>query len=175
MEKNFSSLIRLSEITNSYVKQTRKSSVAGFSLVELMIIAALIAVLAAVAVPSYKSYIEKTKTTKTLVMLNAIVVAIEDYRLINHVYPSDLSLVGYGGRLDPWGAAYRYLWIEGNPDRSVNGKQRKNRWNNPVNTDFDLYSNGPDLKSQKQFTAVQARDDIVRAYNGTYFGVVSDL
>ena len=175
MEKNFFHLTRLSEFTSFYLNRTRKSSVAGFSLVELMITVALVAILAAVAVPSYKSYIEKTKVTKTLVMLNAIVVAIEDYRLTNQVYPSNLSLIGYDGRLDPWGTAYQYLWIEDNPDGSVNGKRRKNRWNNPVNTDFDLYSNGPDLKSQKQFTAVQARDDIVRAYNGTYFGVVSDL
>lgn len=175
MEKKFFSLSKWSGFIGLDLKQTRKSSATGFSLVELMITVALVAILSAVAVPSYKSYIEKTKTTKTLVMLNAIVVAIEDYRLINHVYPSDLSLIGYGGRLDPWGTPYQYLWIEDNPDASVAGKQRKNRWNNPVNTDFDLYSNGPDLQSQKQFTAVQAQDDIVRAYNGTYMGSVSDL
>lgn len=158
-----------------YLKQARNPSVAGFSLIELMITVSLVAILAAIAVPSYKNYIEKTKITKTIIILNAIVVAIDDYRLTNHVYPSDLNQIGYDGRLDPWGTAYQYLWLEGNPDKSVNGKRRKNRWNNPVNTDFDLYSNGPDLKSQKQFTAKQARDDVVRAYNGTYVGLVSDL
>ncbi len=140
-----------------------------------MITVALVGVLAAVAVPSYKSYIEKTKVTKTIVMLNAIVFAIEDFRLVNHVYPSALSLVGYGGCLDPWGTLYQYLWIEDNPAHSIHGQQRKNRWLNPVNTDFDLYSNGPDLKSQIPFTAAQAYDDIVRAYNGAYYGSVSDL
>ena len=164
-----------SGVSNNSLKPSRNSSVAGFSLVELMITVALVAILAAVAVPSYKSYIEKTKITKTILMLHAMTMTIEDYRLTNQAYPSDLNQVDYGGRLDPWGTAYQYLWIEDNPDASVNGKQRKNRWNNPVNTDFDLYSNGPDLKSQTQFTATLARDDIVRAYNGTYFGVVSDL
>ncbi len=175
MEKKKFSLTVKPEVIGHNLKPARNFSVAGFSLVELMITVALVAILAAVAVPSYKSYIEKTKITKTIVMLNAIVVAIEDYRLTNQVYPSDLNQIGYNGRLDPWGTPYHYLWIEDNPDASVNGKQRKNRWNNPVNTDFDLYSNGPDLKSQTQFTAVLAQDDIVRAYNGTYFGVVSDL
>lgn len=162
-------------INNHYLRNNRKFAVAGFSLVELMIVVSLVAILSAVAVPSYKSYIEKTKITEAAVIINAIAFAIDDFRLTNNVYPSDLSEVGYGGRLDPWGTTYKYLWIEGNPAGSVNGKRRKNRWDNPVNTDFDLYSNGPDLNSQTQFTAKKARDDIVRAYNGTYVGSVSDL
>lgn len=140
-----------------------------------MITIALVAILAAVAVPSYKSYTEKTKITKTIVMLSSIAMAIEDYRLTNNVYPSNLNQIDYGGRLDPWGTVYQYLWIDGNPDPSIGASRRRNQWNNPVNTNFDLFSNGPDLKSQTQFTAIQARDDIVWAYDGTYIGSVSDL
>ena len=128
MEKKFFSHSKWSEFIGLDLKQTRKSSIAGFSLVELMVTVALVAILAAVAVSSYKSYIEKTKVTKTIIMLKTIAFAIEDFRLTNHVYPSDLSLVGFGGRLDPWGTAYKYLWIEDNPDASVNGFQRKDRW-----------------------------------------------
>jgi general secretion pathway protein G len=140
-----------------------------------MIGVALVVILAAVAIPSYKSYIERCDSTKAIAMLEVMTIAIEDYRLTNHVYPSSLDLVGYDSTLDPWDVPFRYLWIEDNPDGSIITKQRKNRWDNPVNTDFDLYSMGPDGQSQLPFTDVQARDDIVRAYDGTYFGSVSDL
>ncbi len=45
---------------------------------------------------------------------------------------------------------------------------------NPVNSDYDLYSKGPDGDTQKQFTAAKARDDIVRANNGRYYGTAED-
>ena len=43
----------------------------------------------------------------------------------------------------------------------------------PVNSDFDLYSKGRDGKSQTPFTSKASRDDIVRANNGRYIGLVS--
>ena len=45
---------------------------------------------------------------------------------------------------------------------------------NPLNTDFDLYSMGPDGQTQKQLTAAKARDDIVRAGNGGFIGKAED-
>jgi general secretion pathway protein G len=46
---------------------------------------------------------------------------------------------------------------------------------NPLNTDFDLYSSGPDGRTQTQLTANFARDDIVRAGNGSYIGTAQDF
>jgi general secretion pathway protein G len=45
----------------------------------------------------------------------------------------------------------------------------------PVNSDFDLYSMGPDGQSKPPFTAAASRDDIVRASNGGFIGPVSDF
>ena len=63
-----------------------------------------------------------------------------------------------------------------NPSDSagVLGKVRRDHFLVPVNTDFDLYSLGEDGKSQSPFTARDSRDDIVRANNGGYVGLVSD-
>ena len=45
----------------------------------------------------------------------------------------------------------------------------------PVNSDFDLYSMGPDGDSRAPFTAKASRDDIVRASNGGFIGPVSEF
>jgi general secretion pathway protein G len=65
-----------------------------------------------------------------------------------------------------------------NPSDSVNpgvlGKMRRDHFLVPVNTDFDLYSLGKDGLSQSPFTAAASQDDIVRANNGLYVGLVSE-
>ena len=45
----------------------------------------------------------------------------------------------------------------------------------PVNSDFDLYSMGKDGASASPFTAKSSQDDIVRAFNGGYYGKVADM
>jgi len=62
------------------------------------------------------------------------------------------------------------LTVEG-----VNGKRRKDHSLVPVNSDYDLYSMGPDGKSKPPFTARDSRDDIVRAANGGFIGPVSEF
>ena len=65
-----------------------------------------------------------------------------------------------------------------NPSDSVNhgvlGQMRRDHFLVPVNTDFDLYSLGKDGRSQSPFTAADSQDDIVRANNGLYVGLVSE-
>jgi len=67
---------------------------------------------------------------------------------------------------------------EDNPSDSVNpgvlGQMRRDHFLVPVNTDFDLYSLGKDGRSQSPFTAAASQDDIVRANNGLYVGLVSE-
>jgi general secretion pathway protein G len=46
---------------------------------------------------------------------------------------------------------------------------------NPVNTDYDLYSLGKDGLSKPQFKFKDSFDDVVRAYEGRYVGLVSEL
>jgi general secretion pathway protein G len=44
----------------------------------------------------------------------------------------------------------------------------------PLNSDFDLYSKGPDGESVPALTAGVSRDDIVRANDGAFIGVAAD-
>lgn len=43
----------------------------------------------------------------------------------------------------------------------------------PLNTDYDLYSSGPDGASVGPLTAKASRDDILRANNGRFVGPAS--
>jgi general secretion pathway protein G len=98
-------------------------------------------------------------------------VYINDYT----VPPDSLADVGYDNLRDPWGNPYKYLKIIDNADPGVNGKRRKDHSLVPVNSDYDLYSMGPDGDSKAPFTARASRDDIVRASNGAFIGPVSEF
>ena len=50
------------------------------------------------------------------------------------------------------------------------GMVRKDKNLVPINSDFDLYSMGPDGESVSPLTANSSRDDIVRGRNGDYIG-----
>lgn len=54
------------------------------------------------------------------------------------------------------------------------GGLRKDGKLNPLNTDFDLYSNGRDGDSKGPLSAKASRDDIVRANNGAFIGLGED-
>ena len=60
-------------------------------------------------------------------------------------------------------------------DPGMEGHRRKDHSLVPVNSDYDLYSMGPDGDSQAPFTAQASRDDIVRASNGGYIGPVIEF
>ncbi|RKZ94457.1 MAG: prepilin-type cleavage/methylation domain-containing protein, partial [Gammaproteobacteria bacterium] len=72
---------------------------------------------------------------------------------------------------DPWGNLYQFL----NMSTVVgNGQKRKDKNLVPLNTDYDLYSSGPDGQSVGPLTAAKSRDDIIRANNGGYVGKAED-
>ena len=72
--------------------------------------------------------------------------------------------------LDPWGLPYEYLNLDGVPI----GMMRKDQALVPINSDYDLYSKGPDGASIMPLTAPMSRDDVVRANNGAFIGIASD-
>lgn len=73
--------------------------------------------------------------------------------------------------LDPWKRLYVYLPLN---TPSAIGKARKDKNLVPINSDFDLYSVGPDGLTTPPITAPQSQDDVIRADNGAFVGVASD-
>ncbi|MFH1729930.1 MAG: prepilin-type N-terminal cleavage/methylation domain-containing protein [Pseudomonadota bacterium] len=71
----------------------------GFTLVELMIVVAIIGILAAIAIPSFMAYIKKSKKSEVEVMVSGIFAAQADYNIDNakfHHIPTPKPANGAG-------------------------------------------------------------------------------
>lgn len=143
---------------------------AGFSLIEVMIVVALIGTLAAIAVPNYVEYRERAKVAAAIQDIRAVEKSIAGFTLDRGRLPVSLAEIGLGGLRDPWGSPYQYVPVAGTPK----GQLRKDRFLVPVNSDFDLYSMGQDRSTMPPFTAKASRDDIVRAGDGAFVGLAAD-
>lgn len=139
------------------------------TLVELAIAVLLVGLLAAIAVPSYQSYLQKAKISVAKKDILELSLRLEQFLMFRNAYPKSLAELG-NVRLDPWGAPYQYLSMDG----ATVGQKRKDKSLHPLNSDYDLYSMGPDGQSQTALTAKASRDDIIRANNGGFIGVAED-
>lgn len=147
------------------------SRTSGFSLLELMFGLVIAAVLAAVAVPSYQSYVDRTRIAAAIVDISDIHLRIQRFVAKAGNPPPDLLAIGVAGKLDPWGNAYAYLSFDGLKGK---GKMRKDKNLVPINSQYDLYSPGPDAETVPPLTAKKSQDDIVLANDGGYIGPAAD-
>jgi len=142
----------------------------AFTLLEVLISIAILAVLAAISIPIYAQYKVKLNNAIAVTDIINIQVVIQSYESANDAYPSSLTDVNMNLLLDPWGIPYEYLNLDGVPI----GQMRKDQALVPINSDYDLYSKGPDGLSVKPLTAAASWDDIVRGNNGSFIGIASD-
>ncbi|MFT6466545.1 MAG: general secretion pathway protein G [Halopseudomonas sp.] len=143
----------------------------GFTLAELLMAVAISGLLAAIAYPSYTKYIERMKISTAIADVTNIGVVIDRYRDVNGSLPANLAQLPNLPLVDPWDNPYQYLSFSGLKGK---GKMRKDKSLVPVNSDYDLYSMGKDERTTAPFTSKAARDDIVRANDGSYVGLASD-
>ncbi|GGY17653.1 type IV pilin protein [Paludibacterium paludis] len=59
----------------------------GFTLVELMIVVAIVTILATIAIPSYTNHIARTRTRGAMADLTALALALENLYQVNLAYP----------------------------------------------------------------------------------------
>jgi type IV pilus assembly protein PilA len=65
-----------------------KSLQKGFTLIELMIVVAIIGILAAIAIPAYQDYTIRAQVTEGLNLSDAVKVAVADYYTQNGAFPA---------------------------------------------------------------------------------------
>lgn len=143
----------------------------GFTVVEVMVVVLLVGVLATMAHGQYGRYQERVKVARAVLDIGAIEAQLAHYEANNRVLPDSLADLGVTLPVDPWGRPYEYL---NHATAKGKGQFRKDKNIVPINTDYDLYSVGPDGVSVPPLTAKPSRDDIVRANDGRFIGTVPD-
>lgn len=142
----------------------------GFTLVELGLTLGLLAVLIGLAIPSWNGWKDKARTKQATDDIIAISAVVDQHLADTGTLPADLAAIGRGGLTDPWGNGYVYLPLD---TPSAKGFARKDHSLVPLNSDYDLYSKGPDGATAGPLTAKASRDDILRANNGRFVGPAS--
>lgn len=155
------------------MKNPNRKQQLAFTLIELLISLVIAGALMSIAVPSYQEYVEGARRTSAIKDIAVISLKLDNYRTQNGTFPASLDELNMTLPTDPWGNTYQYLAIDYEPPPKP-GRLRRDKNLNPLNSDFDLYSVGPDGNTQMQLTAAKARDDIVRAGNGSFIGLAAE-
>jgi len=73
---------------------TRNMKQGGFTLIELMIVVAIIGVLAAIAVPQYQNYVGRAQVSEAISLAASAKTAVSEYYITNGSWPEDNAQAG---------------------------------------------------------------------------------
>ncbi len=76
----------------------------GFTLIELMIVVAILAIITTIAVPAYTGYVETARTTEAWNNLNSLQIALEEYYIENGNYNVSMDSDGLQSSALNWAA-----------------------------------------------------------------------
>lgn len=141
----------------------------GITLLELVVAMVVAGLLASLAIPAFNGYVQRSKVARAIGDIGSLSAQLYRWQSNTRRFPDTLAEADLDGRLDPWGQPYRYLNIETAPSNAP----RKDKNLHPINTDFDLYSVGPDGATAVALTAKASQDDVVRANNGGFVGLAA--
>lgn len=142
----------------------------GFTLGETLLVTALLAFSVDAVVARISTQIEQTRIERAKDEITRIEVEIEAYRAQHHELPSSLTDLDATVPLDPWGGTYEYVNFDA---RGTVGQQTFDGL--PINSEYDLYSRGADGRTDVNLRSETARDDVIRARDGTYVGPAADF
>jgi len=141
-----------------------------FTLVEILLVIAIFFIMFVLLLKNLGNILTRAKNLRAGIELRGVQQVVDLYKEDYKTLPPDLVILKLNKISDPWGTAYQYQCYDLIPP----GKRRKDRNLNPLNSAYDLWSNGRDQKTSAQINAFYARDDIIRANDGGFIGVASE-
>jgi type IV pilus assembly protein PilA len=78
------------------LKNIAKTAQKGFTLIELMIVVAIIGILAAIAIPAYQDYLIRSQVSEGLTMAAAAKAGVSEYYANKGAWPGNNSIAGMG-------------------------------------------------------------------------------
>jgi type IV pilus assembly protein PilA len=91
---------------------TRRTS--GFTLIELMIVVAIVGILAALAAPAYQGYVIRAQVAEGLSLSSGAKLAVNDYYFYSGSWPSDNAQAGLSDAGDITGVYTKHVEIDDN-------------------------------------------------------------
>lgn len=164
-------------------------AVAGFTLVEILIVVVIIGILAVISLPNLFGSLEKARIARAIAEVKNLHLEIEAFRAAHGGgVPIDWSTFHSGPiPRDPWGREYVFNSFNSTiippliplPPGISNGlntalARRRNGALAPINSNYDLFSMGSDGDWHAFLIAVVSQDDIILANDGGYIGLAED-
>jgi general secretion pathway protein G len=182
-KRSYMSILQKKRLPLGFPKWNQPSQ--GFTLVELIVVAAIVSVLTVMGMGAYSHFIGQAKNTRAIAEIRVLEKEIMEFWQTNDRLPDSLAEMGRAAMLDPWKTPYQYINFSvtagGEEVRRTTGKNGKGKGNgkgngksSPLNEDFDLFSMGKDRMSAPDLSDPSSQDDIIRANNGGYTGLVSE-
>ncbi len=140
----------------------------GWTLIEVIIAIAVVAILSTIGVVMYRTSVHSSRVVKAIAEIKTIQMDLDNYYEMYGEYPLSLDDGGHGERLDPWGNPYEFLNYDTDPKKK---KARKDKNLKPLNSQYDLFSTGPDGEWKQSLSSKTSRDDIIRARDGEFVGI----
>jgi type IV pilus assembly protein PilA len=107
---------------------TKKTRLQGFTLIELVIVVAIIGILAAIAIPAYQDYTERAKIQAALVSTEGMKKSIADFYLSTGQFPTN-SQIGTDNVITKNSYAWYYYNASTNNGVIIVGYDSQNRNN----------------------------------------------